>query len=159
MNTKELVNTPFDELTIGMSAQSSRVLTQRDIYLYAEVSGDVNPAHLDERYAQGTLFKGVIGHGMWTAGLFSSLLANELPGPGTIYLGQTLSFRKPVRLGDVITATVTLLNKDSEKKRATFECKATNQKGETVLTGEAQVMPPQEKVRCARPQLPKIEIS
>lgn len=158
MSTSELLGTPLSELKIGMSAQKTRTLTQRDIYLYAEVSGDTNPAHLDPDYAEGTRFKGIIGHGMWTAGLFSSLLANELPGPGTIYLNQSLSFRKPVYLGDVITASVTVLSIDAEKMRVTFETKALNQKGEAVLIGEAQVMPPTEKIRWKRPILPSITV-
>src|SRR5471032_642051 len=104
-------NITYDELTVGQVARQSRTLTADDIAAFAAVSGDVNPAHLDAEYAGHTLFHGVIAHGMWGAALISRLLGTCLPGPGTIYLAQTLQFLKPVRIGDElrITATVTAM--------------------------------------------------
>src|SRR3954467_9447482 len=93
-------NVTYDEIAIGRTAAISRVLTREDIELFARVSGDTNPAHLDAEYAAGTMFKGVIGHGIWSASIVSAVLGTCLPGPGTIYLGQDLKFRRPVRPGD-----------------------------------------------------------
>ena len=101
-------NVIFDELYVGRSASVTRTLTQADIELFATVSGDVNPAHLDLEYANASMFHGVIAHGMLSGSLFSTILGTVLPGPGTIYLRQDLKFRRPVKPGDVVTATVTV---------------------------------------------------
>lgn len=132
----------FDELSIGQSDQLTRTLTEADIRAFAEVSGDHNPAHLDADYAAGTPFKHVIGHGMWTASLISCLLGTQLPGLGTIYLSQNLSFRRPVYVGDTLTVTATVKEKVTEKKHVILDCQVTNQHGDTVLKGDAKVLAP-----------------
>jgi 3-hydroxybutyryl-CoA dehydratase len=133
------------ELKIGERASFSKTVTETDIYLYAGVTGDFNPAHIDEEYAKGTFFKTRIAHGMLSAGFISAVLANRLPGPGCIYLGQNLSFLAPVRIGDTITAHVEVLELDQEKNRARLRTWCVNQKGVTVIEGEALVSPPKVK--------------
>ena len=108
---RPLVNRTFDELSIGETASLVRLVNPDDIKLFAAVSGDVNPAHLDAQYAAGDIFGHVVIHGMWTGALISTLLGTQLPGPGTIYLGQDLRFRKPVSPGDTITATISVQEK------------------------------------------------
>ncbi|MCJ2181456.1 bifunctional enoyl-CoA hydratase/phosphate acetyltransferase [Novosphingobium sp. 1949] len=152
-------NRTFEEIAVGDSASVVHTLTQRDIHLFALVSGDVNPAHVDVEYAQSDMFHHVIAHGMWGAGLISAVLGTELPGPGTIYLGQSLRFTRPVALGDTITATVTVKERNPEKKRLLLDCACTNQNGETVITGEANVIAPSERVCRPRVALPDIRLS
>lgn len=135
------IGTPFEELTVGMTASTAKTITEADIVLYSAVSTDTNPAHLDAEYAAGTMFKQRIAHGMLSAGLISAVLGTRLPGPGTIYLGQTLSFRRPVHIGDTVTATVEVTALDAEKKRATLRTICTVG-GKTVIEGEASVIPP-----------------
>src|SRR5690349_20768034 len=110
-------NRTFDEIRVGDSASLVRTLTGDDIKLFAVMSGDVNPAHVDAAYARSDLFHKVIAHGMWGGSLISTLLGTKLPGPGTIYLGQTLAFRRPVAVGDTISVTVTAAAKDPERHR------------------------------------------
>lgn len=153
-----LENRTFDEIEPGDSVQCEKTLTERDILLFAEVSGDLNPVHLDAEYAAGTLFKQRIAHGMWSGAQISALLGVHLPGPGTIYLGQNLSFRAPVCLGDTIKFELTVSDKREDRKIVTFQCKGSNQHGKTVVTGEAQVIAPTDKVRLPRPSLPNITI-
>ena len=153
--TEEFIeNVTFDELRVGQSARLSRTLSREDIAAFAAVSGDVNPAHVDAEYAHGTLFKGVVAHGMWGAALISRLLGTRLPGPGTIYLAQTLQFLKPVRIGDELRVTATVGAKEQTKKHVTLDCDIRNQTGAVVLTGVATVIAPTEKVRRPRAQLP-----
>jgi acyl dehydratase len=111
VSVKELENFTFDELTVGQTAEYSRTLGEDDIILFAAVSGDVNPVHLDEDFARTTMFRERIAHGMYTGGLISAALAMKLPGPGTIYLGQNLKFERPVKLGDTITVQLKVLEK------------------------------------------------
>ncbi len=151
-------NRTFDELSVGDSANLVRVLSKRDIELFAVVSGDVNPAHLDPAYAETDHFHGVIAHGMWGGALVSAVLGTQLPGPGTIYLGQDLRFRRPVRIGDEITTRVTLRDKRPLRNTCIFECLLTNQRGETVITGTAEVIAPTEKVSRPRPALPAVTL-
>jgi phosphate acetyltransferase len=122
------------------------------------MSGDINPAHLDEQYAAKTLFHHVIAHGMWSGALISSVLGTELPGPGTIYLSQDLRFRRPVAIGDAVTVTVTAREKRPEKHVILFDCKAVNQRAEEVVAGTAEVVAPTEKIRRARTELPEIQL-
>jgi 3-hydroxybutyryl-CoA dehydratase len=129
-------------LEVGVTASRTRTVTAHDIELFAEASGDTNPVHLDEAYAAGTVFKKRIAHGMLTAGLISAVLANDLPGPGTIYLSQSLAFKAPVYIGDTITATVELVKYREDKRIATFRTTCTNQTGTLVLEGEAVVIAP-----------------
>ncbi|MDD5296334.1 MAG: MaoC family dehydratase [Rhodocyclaceae bacterium] len=129
------------ELAVGMTASFTKTITEADIILFSAVSGDINPAHLDEEYAKTTVFGGRIAHGMLSAGLISAVLANRLPGPGTIYLGQTLSFRAPVRPGDTVKATVTVKSVIPAKRRVVLDTVCTV--GDTVvITGEATMLAP-----------------
>lgn len=152
-------NRTFDEIALGDSASLARTLTERDIQLFAAVSGDVNPAHLDAAYAKDSLFHHVIAHGMWGGGVISALLGTELPGPGTIYLGQSLEFLHPVALGDTITASVTATAKDPAHRRVTFACRCVNQFGKDVIRGEALVMAPSEKVSRPRIGVPDVRVA
>ena len=151
-------NRTFDEIAIGESASLSRTLSKDDIALFAVMSGDVNPAHLDEPYAEASMFHRIIGHGMWGGALVSAVLGTRLPGPGTIYLGQDLRFRKPVGLGDTVTVTVTAKEKRPEKHTVVFDCRCVNQGGDEVITGTALVMAPTEKIRRPRVALPEVQL-
>ena len=152
-------NRTFDELQIGDSAGIERRLTMDDIKLFAVMSGDVNPAHVDEDFAKSSRFQEIIAHGMWGGALISTVLGTEMPGPGTIYLGQTLRFRAPVGLGDVLKVTVRVREKDDEKKRVTFDCFCTNQDGRNVIEGVAEVLAPTEKIRRARTIMPRVRMA
>ncbi len=151
-------NVTYDELSIGQTARQTRTLGRDDIAAFAAVSGDVNPAHLDAEYADKTLFHGVIAHGMWGAALISKLLGTSLPGPGTIYLAQTLRFLKPVRIGDTLRITATVVTKDDLKKHVQLECEIKNQTGALVLSGTATVIAPMEKVKRLRASVPQLHL-
>jgi len=151
-------NRTFEEMKIGDAASLSHCVTQRDIDLFAEVSGDVNPAHVDPAYAETDMFHHIIIHGMWGAGLISAVLGTRLPGPGTIYLGQDLRFRHPVSIGDTITATLTVAEKKPEKDDVTLDCVCTNQRGEQVITGRAFTRAPSVKIRRPRAALPYVRV-
>ncbi|MFC4622366.1 bifunctional enoyl-CoA hydratase/phosphate acetyltransferase [Comamonas nitrativorans] len=151
-------NVTYDELSVGQSARLVRTVTLQDIQAFAAVSGDINPAHLNPEYADATMFHGVIAHGMLGAALISALFGTQFPGPGTIYLGQELKFTKPVRIGDTLTVLATVKEKNDEKKRIKLDCQVTNQQGEVVLKGEANLMPPTQKVRVQRVQAPNIQL-
>ena len=129
-------------LEIGASATRVKTFTHEDVYGFAQVSGDHNPVHLDDEYAAATRFGRRIVHGMLTASLISAVLANDLPGAGTVYLNQTLQFKAPVFIGDTITATVMVTRYREDKRIATLETTCTNQDGTVVLTGEAVVLVP-----------------
>jgi phosphate acetyltransferase len=120
-------NRTFDELKIGDSAQIKRTLSPRDIELFSIMSGDVNPAHVDAEYAKDDMFHQIIVQGMWGASLISTVLGTELPGPGTIYLDQTLRFSAPVVPGDTITISVTVTDKKTEHHIVDLECKCVNE--------------------------------
>jgi acyl dehydratase len=155
----QLKSKTFKELEIGDQGQFTKTVTERDITLFGEVSGDVNPVHFDEAYASKTLFKGRIAHGMWSASLISTCIGTVMPGPGSIYLGQTLDFKLPVRLGDTLTALVTIDQKIDAKKLLIIDCVVSNQNGEVVVCGEAKVMPPRKSAELIAPLLPKITIA
>ncbi|MEL7489041.1 MAG: MaoC/PaaZ C-terminal domain-containing protein, partial [Pseudomonadota bacterium] len=142
----DLENKTYTEIKVGDHASIKRVLTDRDVKLFAALSGDVNPAHLDAEYARSSSFQDIIGHGMWGAALISAVLGAQLPGPGAIYLSQELEFLKPVRLGDEITVSVVVAEK-RERNRIALDCECRNQKGETVLVGQAVVLAPETKVK------------
>jgi 3-hydroxybutyryl-CoA dehydratase len=131
----------FEDLEIGMSASTGKTITESDIDKFAEVSTDTNPVHMSEEAAAATPFHHRIAHGMLSAGLISAVLGNRLPGPGTIYLGQSLRFRAPVRIGDTVTATAEVTALDTARKRATLKTTCTVG-GKVVIEGEALVMPP-----------------
>jgi len=158
-DTDMIENRTFDEIEVGDSARVVRTLSNRDIQLFALVSGDVNPAHLDADFAQGDIFRRVIAHGMWGGALLSAVLGTELPGPGTVYLSQSLRFLRPVGIGDIITASVKVVEKQPEKSILLLDCCCENQKGELVITGQAEVRAPTEKIRRPRIALPDIRLS
>ena len=137
-----MIGKTFDQLNIGDSDRFSKTVTDSDIYLFAGVTGDLNPAHIDEAYAQGTFFKTRIAHGMLSAGFISAVIGTRLPGPGTVYMRQTLDFLAPVRIGDTVTATVEVIEKIEDKKRVRLKTTCVNQEGTRVLDGEALVSPP-----------------
>lgn len=154
----QLSNYTYEEITIGQTASYSKQVEERDIRLFAAVSGDVNPVHLDADFAAGTAFGERIAHGMLTGAIISAALAMELPGPGTIYLSQTLRFRLPVKIGDTITVALEVTGKQDRRKIVTLECKASNEAGKLVATGSAEVMAPPQKTVIDRPDLPRVEI-
>ena len=134
----------IEDMEIGMTRSLRKTITDRDIELFAEVSTDRNPVHLDDDYARDTIFEGRIAHGMLTAGLISAVIGEQLPGHGTIYLGQSLKFMAPVRPGDVVLAEVTVTDIVHAKRRVTLDCRCTV--GDTVvLKGEATVLAPSAK--------------
>ena len=132
----------ISEMKLGDSASFTKTVSEHDVYTYAGVSGDFNPAHVNEVEAQKGMFGKRIAHGMLSAGFISTVLGTQLPGPGTIYMGQELRFTKPVFFGDTITATVTVAELIPEKNRAILDTVCTNQNGEVVIKGKATVMPP-----------------
>ncbi len=129
------------EMKIGDSASFSKTITDFDVKMFAGITGDFNPVHIDKEFAKNTLFKDRIAHGMLVASLFSTVLGTQLPGEGAIYAGQELKFTKPVYLEDTITATVTVTELDVEKNRVVLETIATNQNGDVVIKGFAKLMP------------------
>lgn len=156
--TELIENFTYDEITIGQSARLMRTLSLADIQAFAAVSGDTNPSHLDSKYANDSLFHGVVAHGMWGGVLISGLLGTEFPGPGTVYQDQALHFTKEVRIGDTLTVTVTVVGKDDIKKSLELDCQVINQKGESVLHGMARVLAPTQKMRQPRIHAPKIQL-
>ncbi|MES2888238.1 MAG: bifunctional enoyl-CoA hydratase/phosphate acetyltransferase [Pseudomonadota bacterium] len=152
-------NRTFDELAVGDSASIERTLRAEDIQLFAVLSGDVNPQHLDAEYADATQFHGVIAHGMLGGALISAVLGTRLPGPGTIYLGQTLRFLAPVRIGDTLVIGVKVSARDEKRKRLTLECSCVNQDGVTVISGTAEVVAPTQRIERPRSTLPDVRLS
>jgi 3-hydroxybutyryl-CoA dehydratase len=138
-----MIGKTMEELKVGDAAEFTKTISESDVVLYAGVTGDLNPAHVNEEYAKKTFFKTRIAHGMLLAGLISAVLGNKLPGPGTIYIRQELNFLAPVRIGDTITASVEVAEIMREAKRVRVKTKCVNQDGKTVLDGEALVSPPQ----------------
>ncbi len=130
------------ELKIGDFETFQKTITEGDVYLYAGVTGDLNPAHINQVYAEATPFKSRIAHGMLTAGLVSAVLGMKIPGPGTIYLGQELKFTAPVRIGDTIEAKAEVIEMKEDKNIVKLSTTCTNQEGKVVLQGVATVMPP-----------------
>lgn len=133
------------QIKLGDTAYFSKTVSESDVYLYAGITGDLNPAHINEAHAKNTFFKTRIAHGMLTAGFISNILGMQLPGPGTIYMRQSLNFLAPVRFGDTITAKVEVVEVIAEKNRVRLKTTCTNQEGTVVLDGEAMVIPPKAK--------------
>jgi len=140
-----MIGKTISELKIGDQASFSKTISETDVYLYAGITGDFNPAHIDETYAQKTAFKTRIAHGMLTAGFISNVVGTQLPGPGTIYVSQSLKFMAPVVIGDTITATVQVIDILPEKKRVRLKTTCANQEGTVVLDGEALISPPRKR--------------
>ena len=134
----------INELQIGDFAEHTKTISEGDVYLFAGITGDMNPAHINAVAAGKGMFKERIAHGMLSAGLVSAVLGMQLPGPGTIYMSQTLKFTAPVKFGDTITARAEVITRNVEKNRITLKTICINQNGKIVLDGEALVMPPRE---------------
>ncbi|WP_454635040.1 bifunctional enoyl-CoA hydratase/phosphate acetyltransferase [Bradyrhizobium cenepequi] len=158
MDETFLRNRTFGELQVGDAASIVRIVGRHDIDLFAAVSGDVNPAHLDTTFAATDLFGHLVAHGMWTGALVSAVLGTKLPGPGTIYLEQDLKFLKPAAPGDTITATVIVKEKRLEKHIVLLDTVCTNQKGDQVLTGTATVIAPERTIEWPRTKLADVTL-
>lgn len=130
----------YNEIKIGDRASFSKTITETDIYLFAGITGDFNPVHINAEAAGKSLFGERIAHGMLVAGLISTVLGTELPGENTIYLGQELKFKNPVKIGDTVTATCEVMEKNDEKKIMVLKTTVTNREGKTVIEGKATVM-------------------
>lgn len=150
-------NRTYDELAVGDSAELVRTLRKADVELFAVLSGDVDPARVDEEFARSDPFHKVIAHGMWGGALISAVLGTELPGPGTIYVDQTLHFGTPVGIGDTVTVRVRVREKQAGN-RVALDCRCLNQAGEVVVEGEALVLAPTMKVKRPRAVLPEIHV-
>ncbi len=137
-----MIGKTINELNVGDRAEFTKTVSESDVYLYAGVTGDFNPAHINEPYAEKTFFKTRIAHGMLPAGFISAILGTRLPGPGTVYMGQTLKFRAPVLIGDTITASAEVMEIIADKNRVRLKTTCENQDGVVVLDGEAVVSPP-----------------
>jgi 3-hydroxybutyryl-CoA dehydratase len=143
-----MIGKTIDELHIGDTAEFTKTISESDIYLFAGVTGDLNPAHINESYAKNTFFKTRIAHGMLLAGFISGVIGMKLPGPGAIYVRQELKFLAPARIGDTITARVEVTQIQSEKNRITLRTTCTNQENTLVMDGEAMISPPKAKSVC-----------
>ena len=155
---RTLENIPFEELSVGQTDTLTRTLTEEDLLLFAKVSGDTNPVHLDKDYAATTQFEGRIAHGMWTSSLISCALATRLPGPGGIYLSQEVKFMRPVKVGDTVTVQLEVQAINERRKRATVSTNVVNQDGKAVVKGTAEIMPAVEKVVVDEYPLPDVEL-
>lgn len=152
-------STSFDDLEIGTEGTYSKTLTERDIVLFGETSGDMNPMHFDEDYASKTMFNGRIAHGIWSAGLISTCIGTVMPGPGSVYLSQELAFKLPVRIGDTLTATVIVKEKTERRKFVVLDCRVRNQHGKVVVAGDANVRPPPASGEVEVPEIPAIQVA
>ena len=152
-------NRTFDEIQVGDFAQLIRTLRPEDIHLFAAMSGDVNPTHVDLEYARSSQFREVVGHSMWGSTLISTILGTEFPGPGTVYVSQGLNFWRPITIGDTLTITVTCKEKFEHNHHLILDCLAVNQDGLKVIDGIAEVMAPTEKISRARVVLPEVTVS
>jgi len=137
-----MIGKTINELKVGDAEEFAKTVSEADVYMYAGITGDFNPAHMNEAYAENTFFKTRIAHGMLTAGFISAILGCKLPGPGTIYMKQELTFLAPVRIGDTITARAEITEVNTDKNRVRLKTTCTNQEGKQVLDGEAMVSPP-----------------
>ena len=155
---ERIENRTFEEIKVGDTASLVRTLSHKDIELFAVMSGDINPTHLDDVFAKSDMFHKVVAHGMWSGALISTLLGTQLPGPGTVYVDQSLHFQGAIGLGDTITVTVKVRDKIEETHRIIFDCRAVNQKAEEVVTGTADVIAPTEKISRPRTALPEVEL-
>jgi phosphotransacetylase/acyl dehydratase len=153
-----LVNKPFDEIRVGDAARLSRLLTRTDVKTFAVLSGDLNPTHVDDDYAERHGNGALVAHSMWSGALISSLLGNELPGPGTRYVRQDLEFRGTVHAGDTIEVSVTVREKRDASKTVLLGCACTNQRGELIAAGLAEVHAPLEKISMPRPEVARISV-
>lgn len=149
----------YQDLEFGTEGRFSKQLTERDIVLFGETSGDINPVHFDTEYAATTLFETRIAHGMWSAGLISTVIGVVMPGPGSIYISQDLRFKRPVRIGDTLTAVLSVKEKIEKKQYVILDCKVINQNDEVVTQGEATVMPPRSSDELVAPIIPQVHVA
>ena len=153
----QVTNIPYEALSVGQQAAFEKTVEERDVQLFAAVSGDNNPVHLDAAFAAETLFKERIAHGMFSGALISAAVACELPGPGTIYIGQSMRFTAPVKLGDTLTVRLEILEK-LPKFRVRVATRVFNQNDELVVDGEAEILAPRKAQTVELTQLPPITI-
>ncbi|MEW6164247.1 MAG: bifunctional enoyl-CoA hydratase/phosphate acetyltransferase [Pseudomonadota bacterium] len=152
-------NRTFAEIQVGDVATLVRTLRPEDIQMFAILSGDMNPTHVDPEYARSSQFREVVAHGMWGGMLFSNVLGTQFPGPGTVYVDQSLHFERSVRVGDTLTVTVTCQRKFDHNHHILFDCDCTNQDNERIIHGTAEVVAPTEKIRRPKMALPEIKLS
>ena len=152
-------NRTYDEIQVGDTATLVRTLRPEDIQMFAIMSGDINPAHVDPEYARSSMFREVIAHGMWGGALISTVLGTQFPGPGTIYIDQTLHFARPLRVGDTLTVTVRCDRKFDHNKHMILDCTCSNQDGQKVIHGTAEVLAPSEKIKRIKADLPDFKLS
>ncbi|MBU0752206.1 MAG: bifunctional enoyl-CoA hydratase/phosphate acetyltransferase [Gammaproteobacteria bacterium] len=152
-------NRTYDEIKVGDSASLTRTMRPEDIQMFAIMSGDINPTHVDPEYARSSMFREVVAHGMWGGVLISNVLGTEFPGPGTVYVDQALHFSRQVRIGDTLTVTVTCQRKFDHNHHIIFDCQCVNQEGQTVIGGNAEVLAPTEKIRRPKVTLPELRLS
>lgn len=155
----QLNNFTYEELALGQTASYTKTVTEQDIQLFAIVSGDVNPVHLDSDYAATTPFNGPIAHGMLTGAVVSAAIALQLPGPGTIYLGQNLRFRLPVHPDDTLTVKLEVTELKDKRQQVALDCKVFNQDDKLVASGLADVMAPTQKLSMQAPSLPRVTLT
>ena len=158
MQSKMLCNRPFAQIHVGDSAQLSRTLTRLDVKTFALVSGDLNPTHVDDAFVAAHGDAGLVAHNIWAGALISSVLGNELPGPGTVYLAQTLAFERPVRVGDTVTASVTVTEKHDASLTVVLSCRCINQMGQAVALGAARVRAPEFSIEMPRPEVGEMAV-
>ncbi|MDK9724261.1 MAG: bifunctional enoyl-CoA hydratase/phosphate acetyltransferase [Sterolibacteriaceae bacterium MAG5] len=156
---EHIENRTYDEIKVGDSATLVRTLRPDDIQMFAIMSGDMNPTHVDPEYAKSSSFREVVAHGMWGGVLISNVLGTQFPGPGTVYVDQTLHFERAVRVGDTLTVKVTCQRKFDHNHHILFDCLCTNQDGLKVIQGTAEVLAPTEKVRRPKVNLPELRLS
>ncbi|MDO8959977.1 MAG: bifunctional enoyl-CoA hydratase/phosphate acetyltransferase [Rhodocyclaceae bacterium] len=152
-------NRTYDEIQVGDVATLVRTLRPDDIQMFAIISGDMNPTHVDPEYARSSEFREVVAHGMWGGMLFSNVLGTQFPGPGTVYFDQSLRFERSVRVGDTLTVTVTCQRKFDHNRHILFDCNCTNQANQRVIYGTAEVIAPTEKIKRPKATLPEIKLS
>lgn len=152
----KISNKTFEEIRVGDHTTSCHLVTEELVKLFALASTDTNPLHLDEDFASKTPFKGRIAHGMLSGAFISAAIANQLPGPGSIYVSQSLRFLRPVHIGDELSINIVVINKQTKGHRITLECHIKNQNGKKVVSGEATVIAPTEKHHINASPLPRM---
>jgi phosphate acetyltransferase len=158
-STEYIENRTYDEIQVGDTATLVRTLRPEDIQMFAVISGDLNPTHVDPEYARSSSFREVVAHGMWGGVLMSNVLGTQFPGPGTVYVSQTLQFERAVRVGDTLTVAITCRRKFDHNHHIVFDCLASNQDGLKVIEGAAEVLAPTEKVRRLKVAMPELRLS
>ncbi|MDY6829880.1 MAG: MaoC family dehydratase [Pseudomonadota bacterium] len=154
-----LTSTAYDDIRIGDRAEHRHRFTQRELLLFAAASGDCNPVHLDPEFAATTPFGEPVAHGIWSAAVISAAIGMVFPGPGSVYLGQTLEFLRPVKLGDDIHVQLEVTEKRDRRREVVLSCVVSGPSGKPVVRGEARVMAPAESISVPAPRLPEIRLA